>query len=40
MGLINNDEHIGDDKINMLMNFNEISNIGANADKVIWCSYI
>ncbi|MFE0557029.1 hypothetical protein ACFW1P_14010 [Paenibacillus sp. NPDC058910] len=35
-----NDEHIGGDKINMLMNFNEISNFEANADKVIWCSYI
>lgn len=35
-----NGEHIGDDKINMLMNFMEISDVGVNADKVIWCSYI
>ncbi|WP_175495013.1 hypothetical protein [Paenibacillus sp. cl141a] len=35
-----NDDHIGGDKIKMLMNSNEISNFEANADKVIWCSYI
>ncbi len=34
-----NDEPIGGDKINMLMNSNEISNFEASADKVIWCSY-
>ncbi|MDQ0087868.1 hypothetical protein J2T12_001274 [Paenibacillus anaericanus] len=35
-----NGKHIGDDKINMILNFMKISDVGANADKVIWCSYI
>ncbi|PZD97251.1 hypothetical protein DNH61_02500 [Paenibacillus sambharensis] len=33
-------KHIGSDKVNMLINFLEVRELGANPDKLFWCSYM
>ncbi|WP_166246432.1 hypothetical protein [Paenibacillus turpanensis] len=33
-------EHIGSEKVNMLINFIEVRELGVNPDKLFWCSYI
>jgi hypothetical protein len=32
--------YTGNDTVNMIMNFKEVTDLGVNADQVIWCSYV